>query len=139
MTRNAPHSRTGHLDATQRRDLRAALLQRRDALLANLALHQAGASRVQHAEDVLTQDGDDAPARDADREVDLAYTDQERRELAQIGSALQRLDGSDFGRCEDCGLAIPWARLQARPQAQRCVDCEAAIEARHGGLPHPAL
>ena len=139
MIRTAPSFQTGHLDAAQRRDLRTALLQRREALLATLALHQAGASRAQHAEDLLAQDGDDAPARDADREVDQAFTDQERRELAQIGSALQRLDGRDFGLCEDCGQAIPWARLQARPQAQRCVDCEAAVEARHGAVSHPAL
>jgi DnaK suppressor protein len=134
MIRPVPSYRTGHLDAPQRHDLRAALLQRREALLATLALHHAGASRAQHAQEVLTQDGDDAQARDADREVDLAFTDQEWRELAQIGIALKRLDGSDYGLCEDCGQAIPWARLQARPQALRCVDCEAAVEARHNGV-----
>ncbi|MGH8942144.1 MAG: TraR/DksA family transcriptional regulator [Acidimicrobiia bacterium] len=27
--------------------------------------------------------------------------------------------------CEDCGKAIPEARLEARPESVRCVDCKA--------------
>lgn len=130
---------TAPLDRAQREALRAELLRRREALLATLALHQGGASRVQHARDLLLQDGDDSPQRDADREVDLAFTDHERHELAEIGAALQRLDGEDYGSCSDCGNDIPFARLQVQPQALRCVACESSQEARRGGVPHAVL
>jgi RNA polymerase-binding transcription factor DksA len=30
-----------------------------------------------------------------------------------------------FGLCVDCGNAIPFDRLQAKPQALRCVACAA--------------
>ena len=82
---------------------------------------------------MLQQDGDDAPARAADREVDLAFTDQERLELADIGLALQRLDGDDYGLCVDCGEAIAFERLRVQPQALRCIGCEQARETRAGG------
>lgn len=127
------------LDATQRETLRAELLKRREALLGTLALHQGEASRVQHAREILLQDGDDGPQRDADREVDLAFTDHERHELAEIGAALQRLDSDDYGVCSDCGADIPLARLQVQPQALRCVACESRQEGRRGGVPHALM
>lgn len=127
------------LDSTQRETLRAELLKRREALLGALALHQGDASRVQHAREILLQDGDDGPQRDADREVDLAFTDHERHELAEIGAALQRLDSEDYGVCSDCGVDIPLARLQVQPQALRCVACESRQESRRGGVPHALM
>jgi len=127
------------LDTTQRDALRSELLKRREALLGTLALHQDGASRVQHARDLLLQDGDDGPQRDADREVDLAFTDHERHELAEIGAALKRLDDDDYGVCADCGSEIPFARLKVQPQALRCVGCESSQESRRGGVPHALM
>lgn len=120
------------LTAGQRALLRERLLLERQALLRALERHQEGASRVQHARDVLLQDADDAPARDADREVDLALTDQEERARAEIDAALERLEDPAFGCCADCGAAIPFDRLLANPRALRCVSCEALHETRHG-------
>lgn len=37
-------------------------------------------------------------------------------------------EGSPDGVCNDCGLPIPAARLAARPNASRCVDCQADHE-----------
>ncbi len=127
------------LDKMARDALRSELLLRREALLATLALHQGCESRVQHARELLLQDGDDAPQRDADREVDLAFTDHERHELADIGAALQRLDNEDYGVCTDCGADIPLARLKVQPQALRCVGCESSQEARKGGVTHVGM
>jgi DnaK suppressor protein len=114
--------------------LRCALLARREVLLSELTLRQGGESRVQHARDVLQQDADDAVAHGADREVDLALTDHERHELAEIGAALQRLASGDYGVCIDCGTDIGFERLQALPQALRCVACESVRESRGGKL-----
>lgn len=127
------------LDPTDRGTLRSELLKRREALLAALALHQGGETRVQHARELLLQDGDDAPQRDADREVDLAFTDHERHELADIGAALQRLDADEYGVCTDCGADIPLARLKVQPQALRCVACESSQESRRGGVNHVGM
>ncbi len=127
------------LDAVQRGSLREVLLSRRQALLEALALHTGGQSRVQHAREVLLQDADDAREHAADREVDLAFTDQARQELAAIGRALQRLEAGDYGACEDCGGPIALGRLQVQPQALRCIACEREHERQHGGVPVSTL
>lgn len=117
-------------DLPRRAALRTALMQRQDALLASQALHTDGGTRVQHAREVLLQDGDDAPARDSDREIDLVFTDHARQELADIGLALQRMDHGSYGVCLDCSADIPLARLEVMPQALRCLACEQVLETR---------
>jgi len=112
-----------HLTAGQRAALQAKLELRRDELDRRIALHQQGLSRAEHASEVLNQDGDDAPQRDADREIDLALSDQELAELGDVSRALRRLNEPGFGLCVDCGGVIPYDRLQVEPQALRCVDC----------------
>lgn len=117
-----------HLTAGQTAWLEAELQARRRDLLAWQARHHAGHSRVEHAREVLEQDGDDAPQRDADREVDLALTDQTITELQAVESALRRLAEGRYGVCPDCGADVPFDRLRLAPQALRCVPCQAAWE-----------
>jgi DnaK suppressor protein len=115
--------------------LEATLRSQRSALQGDLRQHLGGESRAEHAREVLLQDGDDAPQRDADREVDFARSDRDTLLLAQIDAALQRLADGDYGLCTDCGEAIAAARLQLSPQAPRCVACETELER---GQPRPA-
>jgi phage/conjugal plasmid C-4 type zinc finger TraR family protein len=42
----------------------------------------------------------------------------------QIEHALQRMTDGWYGLCEDCHGPIPRARLTARPEATRCVECQ---------------
>lgn len=116
------------LTAAQRSELERLLRQRQAQLDQQMAEHQGGASRVQHAREVLLQDGDDAPQRDADREVELARSDREMAELGRVSQALQRVHSPEFGFCQDCGDAIPFARLSLEPWALRCVGCERQAE-----------
>jgi len=56
---------------------------------------------------------------------------QEQRdidELAQVESALKRLDAGTYGDCVDCGESIPLQRLRVQPAAQRCASCQLAAE-----------
>jgi DnaK suppressor protein len=123
MTTPTPHLTTG-----QRALLRAELELRKRALDQQLALHQEGRSRAEHAHDVLERDFDDAPQRAMDREVDMALSDLETQELGQVSRALLRLDEPDFGTCGDCAQEIPFDRLKAEPFAMRCVACETRHE-----------
>lgn len=116
------------LNEEQRGALETALRQRLADLDRRAAQHNGGVSRAEHARELLLQDGDDAPQRDADREVDLAITDRELAELGAVSQALQRLATGDYGRCSDCDAEIPFARLQVEPQALRCVACESRHE-----------
>jgi DnaK suppressor protein len=116
------------LNQPQRKLLARTLQARQRALQDRLRTQNQGASRVDHAREVLTQDGDDAPQRASDREVDQMLSDHEIQELAAVGQALQRIDNENFGCCVGCGEAIPFDRLQVEPQALRCVACESIHE-----------
>src|SRR5256885_9994778 len=65
---------------------------------------------------------------DADREeasLEVLLAQQER-----VREALARLDTGTYGRCVDCGRELPDERLEARPQAARCLGCQPKLEAR---------
>lgn len=117
-----------HLTTGQRALLATTLKARQQALEGQLQSHQQGLSRVEHARDVLAQDGDDAPQRASDREVDMALSDNEMQELGAVKLALKRMHEEHFGECIDCHEAIPFDRLQVEPQALRCVACESVHE-----------
>jgi len=48
-----------------------------------------------------------------------------RAQRAEVEAALTRIDENTYGRCVDCGHDIPEGRLDARPDAARCVGCQA--------------
>ena len=50
-----------------------------------------------------------------------------RDELAQVATALSRVDAGTYGVCERCGRPIPEARLEVRPQATMCVACASLV------------
>jgi len=56
---------------------------------------------------------------------------QEQRnvdEMAQVETALHRLEGGTYGACTDCGERIPLARLHVQPAVQRCAPCQTIFE-----------
>lgn len=118
------------LTAGQRALLEAALVQRRTDLDRRLVAIQGGASRVEHAAETLAQDGDDAPQRDADREVDLARNDWAVQELGAVSAALARVHDPAFGQCARCGQPIAFERLRVEPWAVRCIGCQTQTESR---------
>lgn len=73
----------------------------------------------------------------ADSATDLADADREEATLAvvlaqreEVRAALGRIDAGTYGRCVDCGGELPDERLDARPEAARCVACQ---QRREGG------
>jgi DnaK suppressor protein len=53
--------------------------------------------------------------------------DEEEKRIAE---ALRALDDGTYGRCVECGKEIPRERLEARPEAIRCVEHQREYEAR---------
>ena len=51
-----------------------------------------------------------------------------RLKLVQIEAALQRIEGDDYGYCQECGEEIAPARLEVDPTALLCIDCASAQE-----------
>ena len=117
-----------HLTPSQRSELAALLQTRLKAIERQSTVHQEGLSLVEHAQQVLQQDGDDAPQRAGDRELDFAVSERDGQQLVALRRAQSRLNDADFGRCLDCGVHIPFDRMRIEPEALRCVACESTHE-----------
>ncbi len=60
-------------------------------------------------------------------EASLEVIDAQR---SRVKDALKRLAAGSYGQCIDCGRDLPEERLDARPEAERCVNCQQRHEAR---------
>lgn len=130
-----------HLSQQDRTAILSALEARRAALLNTLrtALEESG--HTQYAEVLGRSSGDSGDEALAVTLGDLsaARLDHEVRALQSLEAARKRLDAADFGLCQDCGAAIPVARLVANPAATRCVKCQEVFEHTHAGQGHGSL
>jgi DnaK suppressor protein len=70
----------------------------------------------------------DTGSATSERERTMSLARHARSQLALIEAALERMDDGTYGRCTECGEAIPAARLEARPQSALCVRCQRASE-----------
>lgn len=44
--------------------------------------------------------------------------------LREVDAAIDRIENGTYGRCESCGKEILAERLDARPVARLCMDCQ---------------
>ncbi|GLZ05481.1 hypothetical protein Acsp03_29470 [Actinomadura sp. NBRC 104412] len=51
-----------------------------------------------------------------------------QRHRAAVDAALARIAAGTYGRCLGCGKPVPEGRLEARPDAARCVTCQAKYD-----------
>jgi RNA polymerase-binding transcription factor DksA len=79
------------------------------------AQHEALATSLSPAEDEFGRDRDLARVA-ANRAGEAA---------ADLEHALGRIENGSYGTCETCGRVIPFERLEAVPEARRCVACPA--------------
>ena len=57
------------------------------------------------------------------REIDYTLGENSQVVLAEIDSALARIDAGTYGTCTNCGNEIAVGRLEAQPWASLCIDC----------------
>ena len=74
----------------------------------------------------------DYPQDPADAGTNLAESDRAEAIITAVKArrvliieALRRLDDGIYGLCVDCRRPVPDGRLEAKPEAARCVTCQA--------------
>ena len=84
--------------------------------------------------DVDTEEGDPDLV---EREKNVALVKQLERKVEDVEIALRAVDKGKYGICERCGIAINPERLEIRPDATMCVQCQSDMEKliRRGQLP----
>jgi DnaK suppressor protein len=70
------------------------------------------------------QDSADAGSTLSETDRTEAILHSARSQRDEVLAALVRIEDNTYGRCVDCGGDIPEGRLDARPEAARCVDCQ---------------
>jgi DnaK suppressor protein len=73
-------------------------------------------------------DGVDVICRNAEREMSFATRSFLVERARKLGQALERLNGGEYGRCEECDEVIAPARLRAMPEVTTCVRCQDMLE-----------
>ncbi len=71
------------------------------------------------------QDPADAGANLSESERSEAILAMARMQRSEVADALRRIELGTYGTCLDCGAGVPEGRLEARPEAARCVKCQA--------------
>jgi RNA polymerase-binding protein DksA len=73
-------------------------------------------------------DADEGDPDLAEREKNLALLMVMERKLESVNMALRAIDKGLYGICERCGQPIDPARLEVRPDATLCLDCQREVE-----------
>jgi DnaK suppressor protein len=97
--------------------LRAELEARLGELQARLASIKREVTQS-HSGDSAEQ----AQERENDEVVD-AIGNETAQSIRVIQAAIERIDDGTYGICDRCGEEIGEARLEAIPEATRCVNC----------------
>ena len=107
----------------------AQLLARRASLLEQLASLRGGTvGRAEASAEHFGRPEDSTAQVSTARDLEFALDARETAELDQVDAALRRIEAGTYGQCIDCGVEIPAARLQATPEASRCIACQEKAE-----------
>jgi len=72
----------------------------------------------------------DRASSETDRAIELRARDRQRKLIAKIDSALNRLEEGSYGYCEETGEPIGLKRLDARPIATLSIEAQERHERR---------
>ncbi len=72
----------------------------------------------------------DRASSETDRSIELRARDRQRKLIAKIDEALERIDDGTYGYCEETGEPINLKRLDARPIATLSIEAQERHERR---------
>ncbi len=79
-------------------------------------------------DDSETPDPVDLAVRNYSKNVMLAVSENESRQLVLVDEALLRVEDDEYGQCQNCEKSINQKRLAAIPWARYCLDCQELVE-----------
>ncbi|MEP9378130.1 RNA polymerase-binding protein DksA [Aquabacter sp. CN5-332] len=121
-----PREDEAFMNDRQREYFRVKLLNWKDDIL------KEARETLQHLQDENQNHPDlaDRASSETDRSIELRARDRQRKLIAKIDAALQRIEDGSYGYCEDTGEPISLKRLEARPIATLSVEAQERHERR---------
>lgn len=118
----------GILTPAELRECRNMLLHKRALIAGDLSKMEMQALRASE-QDSSVDNMADYGTDNYEQDFTLGLIENVEGVILDIDDALERIDDGIYGICEDCGCAIPKARLKALPYARNCVKCQSEREA----------
>ncbi|MGH8631517.1 MAG: RNA polymerase-binding protein DksA [Burkholderiales bacterium] len=108
------------MNPMQREYFRQKLLSWRSELL------QESSETLRHLQEESLSEPDiaDRASLETDRSLELRTRDRERKLIARIDDALQRIEEGTYGYCEETSEPISLRRLEARPIATLSIEAQ---------------
>jgi DnaK suppressor protein len=121
-----PSEEEPFMNDLQRAYFRRKLLNWREEIL------QSTKETLQHLQDDSSQHADiaDRATSETERALELRARDRQRKLIAKIDAALERIEDGTYGYCEETGEPISLKRLDARPIATLSVEAQERHERR---------
>ncbi len=108
-----------YMNAAQVAFFRARLMEMRRQLIEN-----ADETSEHLRDNDVVPDPADRATIEEEHALELRTRDRERKLMKKIDQALGRIDGGEYGFCEETGDAIGLPRLLARPTAMMSVEAQ---------------
>ncbi len=99
-------------------EIKEKLIAERDLLIQKLAGNDLS------VDDSETPDPVDLAVRNYSKNVMLAVSENESRQLLLINESLERIADEEYGACQNCEQEISPKRLNAVPWARYCLSCQ---------------
>ena len=121
-----PTDREPFMNERQRDYFRNKLLAWREDIL------REAQETLQHLQDENQNHTDlaDRASSETERAIELRARDRQRKLIAKIDAALQRIEDGTYGFCEETGEPISLRRLEARPIATLSIEAQERHERR---------
>src|SRR6188768_2085263 len=121
-----PTEKEPFMNEKQRDYFRGKLLAWKDDIL------KEARETLQHLQDENQNHPDlaDRASSETDRAIELRARDRQRKLIAKIDAAIQRIDDGSYGYCEETGEPIALKRLEARPIATLSIEAQERHERR---------
>jgi DnaK suppressor protein len=121
-----PTDREPFMNERQRDYFRQRLLAWREDIL------REARETLQHLQDENQNHPDlaDRASSETDRAIELRARDRQRKLIAKIDAALERIEDGTYGYCEETGEPISLRRLEARPIATLSIEAQERHERR---------
>lgn len=107
---------------TALKEIKEKLLRERELLIEKLKGNDLS------IDDAETPDPVDLAVRNYSKNVMLAVSENESKQLTLIDEALMRIDDKEYGSCQNCEKDINAKRLAAIPWARYCIACQELLE-----------
>ncbi|MDP6563733.1 MAG: RNA polymerase-binding protein DksA [Alphaproteobacteria bacterium] len=121
-----PGAKEKFMNARQREYFRRKLLAWKEEILreAQETIHHL------QEDDGQAPDIADRATTESERSIELRTRDRQRKLIAKIDAALDRIEDGSYGFCEESGEPISLKRLEARPIATLSIEAQERHERR---------